>query len=125
MSYRFYVYRSSRFARTSVAFDHFVQDRNAAMMGHASTETSVTRTDDEPQPETSMTSLAETGRCCSPGGGRGDGSPQIREQDARLVLLESALTRGLADAEAGRVCLAADVISRLEAKYLAIVASDT
>ena len=38
-------------------------------------------------------------------------------QGDRLAVLDNALARGLADAEAGLVRPAADVFSRLEAKY--------
>jgi antitoxin ParD1/3/4 len=94
-------------------------------VGQASTDTSRIDTVDEPQPETSVSSLAEADRYCSPGGGRSDRIPHILERNARLVVLKNALTRGLADAEAGRVSVAADVFARLEARYLANVATHT
>ncbi len=43
----------------------------------------------------------------------------IQEREARLAILDQALARGLADAEAGRVRPASDVFARLEAKYRA------
>jgi len=41
----------------------------------------------------------------------------VQEREARLTLLDAALTRGIADANAGRVKAAAAVFNRLEEKY--------
>ena len=43
-----------------------------------------------------------------------------QERESRLAALDASITRGLADAEAGRVKPAAEVFDRLEAKYRAM-----
>lgn len=69
--------------------------------------------------ETFVTSLVETGRYNSKSEVLREGIRLIQEREARLAVLDNALARGLADAEAGRVKPAADVFARLEAKYQA------
>lgn len=71
------------------------------------------------QLETFVTSLVETGRYNSKSEVLREGIRLIQEREARLAVLDNALARGLADAEAGRVRPAADVIARLEGKYQA------
>lgn len=71
------------------------------------------------QLETFVTSLVETGRYNSKSEVLREGIRLIQERETRLAVLDNALARGLADAEAGRVRLAADVFSRLEGKYQA------
>lgn len=70
-----------------------------------------------PQLETFVTSLVEAGRYNSKSEVLREGIRLIQEREARLAVLDQALARGLADAEAGRVRPAADVFARLEAKY--------
>lgn len=72
-----------------------------------------------PKLETFVTSLVETGRYNSKSEVLREGIRLIQEREARLALLDQAIARGLADVEAGRVRPAADVFSRLEAKYQA------
>ena len=69
------------------------------------------------QLETFVTTLVETGRYNSKSEVLREGIRLIQERETRLAVLDNALARGLADAEAGRVRPAADVFSRLEAKY--------
>lgn len=45
--------------------------------------------------------------------------PKEQEREARLAVLDASITRGLADARAGRVKSATDVFNRLESKYSA------
>lgn len=71
------------------------------------------------QLETFVTSLVETGRYNSKSEVLREGIRLIQERETRLAVLDNALARGLADAEAGRVRLATDVLSRLEDKYQA------
>ncbi len=69
------------------------------------------------QLETFVTSLVETGRYNSKSEVLREGIRLIQEREARLAVLDAALARGLADADAGRVRPAVDVFARLEAKY--------
>jgi antitoxin ParD1/3/4 len=46
-----------------------------------------------------------------------EGVRLVQEREARLAALDSALARGIADADAGRVKPASEVFNRLEAKY--------
>ena len=69
--------------------------------------------------ETSVTSLVETGRYNSKSEVLREGVRLIQGREARLAVLNNAMARGLADAEAGRIKPAADVFARLEAKYQA------
>jgi antitoxin ParD1/3/4 len=48
---------------------------------------------------------------------RSEGTRLIQEREAMLVALDSAIARGLNDAEDRRVKPARDVFRRLEAKY--------
>lgn len=72
-----------------------------------------------PQLETFVTSLVEAGRYNSKSEVLREGIRLIQEREARLAVLDQSIARGLADAEAGHVRPAADVFTRLEAKYLA------
>lgn len=72
-----------------------------------------------PQLESFVAKLVETGRYNSKSEVLREGIRLIQEREARLAVLDQALARGLADAEAGRVQPAADVFARLEAKYRA------
>ncbi len=48
-----------------------------------------------------------------------EGVRLIEEREARLASLDASITRGLADADAGRTTSADRVFARLEAKYRA------
>lgn len=67
-----------------------------------------------------VTKLVETGRYNSKSEVLREGIRLIQEREARLAVLDQALARGMADAEAGRTKPAEDVFARLEAKYLAM-----
>lgn len=71
------------------------------------------------QLEAFVTTLVETGRYNSKSEVLREGIRLIQERETRLAVLDQSITRGLADAEAGRVNPAADVAARLEAKYQA------
>ncbi|WP_136686206.1 type II toxin-antitoxin system ParD family antitoxin [Falsirhodobacter xinxiangensis] len=67
--------------------------------------------------ESFVSSLVETGRYNSKSEVLREGIRLIQEREARLVLLDQAIARGVADAEAGRVSAASEVLARLEAKF--------
>ncbi len=69
------------------------------------------------QLESFVTKLVETGRYNSKSEVLREGIRLIQEREARLAVLDQALTRGLADVDAGRVKPAGEVFARLEAKY--------
>lgn len=69
--------------------------------------------------ESFVSSLVETGRYNSKSEVLREGIRLIQEREARLVLLDQAIARGVADAEAGRVSPASEVLARLEAKFQA------
>lgn len=69
------------------------------------------------QLESFVSKLVETGRYNSKSEVLREGIRLIQEREARLQVLDQAIARGLADAEAGRVKPVADVVARLEAKY--------
>lgn len=71
------------------------------------------------QLETFVTSLVETGRYNSKSEVLREGIRLIQEREARLAVLDAALARGIADADAALVRPAGDVLARLEAKYQA------
>jgi antitoxin ParD1/3/4 len=73
-----------------------------------------------PQLENFVAKLVETGRYNSKSEVLREGIRLIQERETRLSVLDQALARGLADAEAGRVKPMAEVVSRLEAKYKAM-----
>jgi antitoxin ParD1/3/4 len=72
------------------------------------------------QLETYVTSLVKTGRYHSKSEVLREGVRLIQERETRLVALDAAIARGLADADAGRVKPASAVFDRLEAKYHAM-----
>jgi antitoxin ParD1/3/4 len=49
-----------------------------------------------------------------------EGVRLIQEREAKLAILDAAIARGMAEAEAGHVKPAAEVFDRLEARYAAI-----
>lgn len=67
-----------------------------------------------------VTKLVETGRYNSKSEVLREGIRLIQEREARLAVLDQALAKGMADAEAGRTKPAEEVFARLEAKYLAM-----
>ena len=73
-----------------------------------------------PQLESFVAKLVETGRYNSKSEVLREGIRLIQERETRLSVLDQALARGLADAQAGRVQPMAEVVSRLEAKYQAM-----
>jgi antitoxin ParD1/3/4 len=70
-----------------------------------------------PQLESFVAKLVETGRYNSKSEVLREGIRLIQERETRFSVLDQALARGLADAEAGRVKPMSDVVARLEAKY--------
>ena len=73
-----------------------------------------------PQLESFVAKLVETGRYNSKSEVLREGIRLIQERETRLSVLDQALARGLADAEAGRVKPMAEVVSWLVAKYQAM-----
>ena len=72
------------------------------------------------QLESFVAKLVETGRYNSKSEVLREGIRLIQERETRLSVLDQALARGLADAEAGRVKPMSEVVARLEAKYQAM-----
>jgi antitoxin ParD1/3/4 len=68
-----------------------------------------------------VTKLVETGRYNSKSEVLREGIRLIQERETRLAVLDQALAKGIADAEAGRTKPAEEVFARLEAKYQAMV----
>lgn len=64
--------------------------------------------------------LVESGRYGSKSEVLREGVRLIQDREARLAALDASITRGLADAEAGRTRSAAKVFDRLETKYAAM-----
>lgn len=73
-----------------------------------------------PQLENYVTKLVSTGRYHSKSEVLREGVRLIQERETRLAALDAAIARGIADADAGRVRPADEVLDRLEAKYEAI-----
>ena len=71
------------------------------------------------QLETFVSGLVASGRYRSPDAVLREALRRFQEQETRLGALDSAIERGLADAEAGRLTHASDVFDGLEAKYQA------
>jgi antitoxin ParD1/3/4 len=67
-----------------------------------------------------VTDLVQTGRYHSKSEVLRKGVRLIQERETRLVALDASITRGLADADAGRVNSASAVFDQLEAKYRAL-----
>ncbi|WP_207101132.1 type II toxin-antitoxin system ParD family antitoxin [Paracoccus shandongensis] len=70
-----------------------------------------------PKLEGYVAKLVESGRYNSKSEVVREGIRLIQERETRLAVLDQALARGLADADAGRVRPAGDVAARLEARY--------
>jgi antitoxin ParD1/3/4 len=75
------------------------------------------------QLESYIASLVATGRYNSKSEVLREGVRLIQDREARLAVLDAAVARGLADAEAGRTVDAAEAFDRLEAKYRAQASS--
>lgn len=69
--------------------------------------------------------LVESGRYNSRSEVIREGIRLVDEREKRLALLDAALERGLADADAGRVHPAEDVFDELRARYAALDQSGT
>ena len=72
------------------------------------------------QLETFVGNLVANGRYNSKSEVLREGVRLIQEREARLAVLDAAIARGLADAEAGRMRPAGEVFGRLDAKYRAM-----
>jgi len=68
--------------------------------------------------------LVATGRYNSKSEVLREGVRLIQDRETRLAALDASITRGLADADAGRTASAEGVFDRLEAKYRALDAAD-
>lgn len=64
-----------------------------------------------------VSELIKTGRYQSRSEVLREGVRLLEEREKRLVALDAAIARGLADAEAGRVTPVGEVADRLAAKY--------
>jgi antitoxin ParD1/3/4 len=67
--------------------------------------------------ETYVSDLVKSGRYNSKSEVLREGVRLVQEREARLAVLDAALARGIADADAGRVKPATAVFDRLEEKY--------
>lgn len=72
------------------------------------------------QLETYIQQLVDTGRYGSKSEVLREGVRLIQDRETRLAALDASITRGIADADAGRTKPASDVFDRLEAKYRAM-----
>ena len=70
-----------------------------------------------PKLEGYVAELVESGRYNSKSEVVREGIRLIQEREMRLAVLDQALARGIADADAGRVRPVADVAARLKARY--------
>jgi len=66
-----------------------------------------------------VTKLVATGRYHSKSEVLREGVRLIQERETRLAVLDAAIARGLADADAGRVKSTAEVFDHLESKFKA------
>ncbi|RUW44756.1 type II toxin-antitoxin system ParD family antitoxin [Mesorhizobium sp. M8A.F.Ca.ET.021.01.1.1] len=66
--------------------------------------------------------LVNTGRYNSKSEVLREGVRLVEEREKRLAALDAALSKGLSDADAGRVKAVDEVFDRLEAKYKAMAA---
>ena len=70
-----------------------------------------------------VTELVRTGRYNSKSEVLREGVRLVQDRETRLLALDAAIARGIADVDAGRIKSAATVFDRLEAKYLALAKS--
>lgn len=68
--------------------------------------------------ESVVNELVGTGRYNSKSEVLREGVRLVQEREKRLATLDAALAKGIADADAGRLKPAEEVLDRLEAKYL-------
>ena len=69
------------------------------------------------QLESFVTGLVKSGRYNSRSEVIREGVRLVQEREAKLAALETAIARGIADVDAGRVKPADEVFDRLQAKY--------
>lgn len=67
-----------------------------------------------------VTQLIQSGRYGSKSEVLREGVRLIQDRETRLAALDASISRGLADADAGRTKIATDVFDRLAAKYAAM-----
>ena len=72
------------------------------------------------QLENYVSELVRSGRYHSKSEVLREGIRLVQERETRFAVLDAALERGIADADAGRAKSAAAVFDRLEAKYKAM-----
>ena len=72
------------------------------------------------QLESYVTTLVRAGRSRSKSEVLREGVRLVQEREARLALLDAAIARGLADADAGLTTSADTVFDRLESKYASV-----
>ncbi len=72
------------------------------------------------QLESYVAGLVRSGRFASRDDVLREGVRLLEEREKRLAVLDGAIARGLADADAGQVVSARDVAVRLRAKYQAM-----
>ncbi|MFK0278612.1 type II toxin-antitoxin system ParD family antitoxin [Ensifer sp. NPDC090286] len=72
------------------------------------------------QLESYIQQLVDTGRYGSKSEVLREGLRLVQDRETRLAALDASITRGIADADAGRTKPASDVFDRLEAKYSAM-----
>jgi antitoxin ParD1/3/4 len=70
-----------------------------------------------PKLEEVVSQLVKSGRFNSKTDVLREGVRLVHEREARLTALDAAITRGLADADAGRLAPMDEVFTRLQAKY--------
>lgn len=70
--------------------------------------------------ESFVTDLVATGRYGSKSEVLREGVRLVQEREARLAVLDAAIAKGLADADAGRTHDVEDVIAELEGRYAAM-----
>ena len=68
--------------------------------------------------------LVKTGRYNSKSEVLREGVRLVQDREAKLAVLDAALARGVADAEAGRLHDMDEVFDELEARYTAMIADE-
>jgi antitoxin ParD1/3/4 len=77
-----------------------------------------------PQLESFVSKLVETGRYNSKSEVVREGIRLIQDRELRMAALDASISRGLADADLGRIKPATEVFDRLEAKYRDMASRD-